>query len=1000
MDNKIRSNSFFFLFFLILFLGAYYLVNFYKQNRIEIFLENHNQHLKTFYEILDYNQAKLADAAFKEIVNDKNLIKILQEANAVQKKGKGKELYSLRKKTQKLLEEKYEILKSYGVLQYHFVFPDNRVFLRMHKTSRFGDDLWGVRKDFVYVNKNLKPLRGFAQGRTAHAFRNVYPLIDSENKHLGAVEISFSSESMQEYFTKVNKIHTHFLIKEDIFKSKTWKRDDLILKYHKSAENDNYMITMTDNLTIKGCIDENSKRIAPYKSLIKEKMEKGKQFSIYVDFEGKARVICFLPVLQNITQRPVAWIVAYKQEPLIDETIENANLVKTILFTAIIFFTLFIYFLFRQKEILNRLVINKTKEQSNLLSLFDRGDSVLFKWNNDKNWSIDYVSENVENLLGYTKEEFLNSEVDYAQCVHKDDLPRVLKEVQEGEKSIKGFFRHEPYRIITKEKQEKWILDFTVLDKDEKGRTTHFLGYIIDISSQIKNQKKLEEQQVLLETQRYKYQKLMESSSDAIFIMTPDTGELLEYSRVVKKLLGYTTDEMKGLTVLDWDRDINSIEQYRQIIDKVLFDQPIYIERVHVRKDGSTYIAGISAVKVAIGDNSYIYASVRDITSEKTKEEELKKAKEEAERANSAKSEFLANMSHEIRTPLNAILGFINLLEGESRGRKSMEYIDVIKKAGNSLIHIIEDILDFSKIERGKLDIEKIYFDPLKEFGVIVDLFKESSAQKGIKLHFNINNDIPKKIKSDPLRLKQVISNLLSNAVKFTPEKKNIYLDISLKQNKLCVKVKDEGIGIAKEKLQHIFEAFNQEDSSTTRLYGGTGLGLSISKKLIGLLGGELRVKSVPKEGSEFYFEVPVKIGSILEEKTDEGQSCTFGGKKFLLVEDNKANQIFMKVLLQKIDVGFDIANDGLEAIELFKENSYDLILMDENMPNLSGMEATQKIREIEKRKNLKYTPIVALTANALKGERERFLDGGMDEYLTKPLSKEMLIKIINKLIT
>jgi CheY-like chemotaxis protein len=215
------------------------------------------------------------------------------------------------------------------------------------------------------------------------------------------------------------------------------------------------------------------------------------------------------------------------------------------------------------------------------------------------------------------------------------------------------------------------------------------------------------------------------------------------------------------------------------------------------------------------------------------------------------------------------------------------------------------------------------------------------------------------------------------------------------------VSVKDEGKGIAKDKLKHIFEAFNQEDSSTTREFGGTGLGLSISSELVKLLGGELKVRSKINEGSEFYFSIPVTIDKEIKKDIQTNLDIDFSNIKLLLVEDNKSNQMFMNVILKKMKISFDIANDGVEAVEIFKKvhNQYDIILMDENMPNMNGIEATKQILKYEKEHNLKHTPIVALTANALKGDRERFLKAGMNEYLAKPLDKNKLKEILNKFL-
>ena len=379
----------------------------------------------------------------------------------------------------------------------------------------------------------------------------------------------------------------------------------------------------------------------------------------------------------------------------------------------------------------------------------------------------------------------------------------------------------------------------------------------------------------------------------------------------------------------------------------------------------------------------------------KQKNKEVQEAQKKAILSAKAKSEFLANMSHEIRTPLNAVLGFIDLLKEETKGRKSATYVDIIESSSKSLLKIIEDILDFSKIESGKLDIDKVDFNTKTEFEVIAHLFDAKCSQKDISLILNLDSSLPQVINTDPLRIKQVISNLLSNAVKFTPNGKKIIVDIHCKNNLLYVSVKDEGVGIAKDKQNYIFEAFAQEDSSTTRVHGGTGLGLSISSELIKLLGGELKVESEVGIGSIFYFSIPIVVGEELKIKLTNDKDIKFNNQKILLVEDNKANQLFMKVILKKMNLSFDIANDGVEAVDMCKLNKYEAILMDENMPNLDGIGATKQILEYEKQNNLSHTPIIALTANALKGDRERFLEAGMDEYLTKPVNKKRLVEVL-----
>jgi PAS domain S-box-containing protein len=488
------------------------------------------------------------------------------------------------------------------------------------------------------------------------------------------------------------------------------------------------------------------------------------------------------------------------------------------------------------------------------------------------------------------------------------------------------------------------------------------------------------------------YQKAIDES---VIVSKTDKNGIITYANEqFCKISGYETKELIGqkhsiIRHCDTPNEIY-VDMWKTITSKKIWHGVIG----NRSKNGEKYIVK-STITPILDENNDIeaYIAIReDIT-------QIEKARINSEALARAKSEFLANMSHEIRTPLNAIVGFVSLLKEEDTGRKSMKYIDIIEKSSYSLLKIIEDILDFSKIESGKLGISETDFNSREEFEIITHLFLAKCSEKNISLILDIDESVPLVIFSDSLRIKQVIANLISNAIKFSDFGKNIKVSISYNDGFLSVTVKDEGKGIAKDKLKHIFEAFNQEDTSITREFGGTGLGLSISAQLVNLLGGDLKVKSELGIGSEFYFSIPVKIGK--ETKTDniDMENIDFKGHKILLVEDNKSNQLFMTVLLRKLKLNHDIANNGIEAIEKFKQSSYDAILMDENMPKLNGTEATKEILNIEKTQNLIHTPIIALTANAIKGDRERFLKAGMDEYLTKPVEQSKLRQILAKFL-
>ena len=453
--------------------------------------------------------------------------------------------------------------------------------------------------------------------------------------------------------------------------------------------------------------------------------------------------------------------------------------------------------------------------------------------------------------------------------------------------------------------------------------------------------------------------------------------------------VGVLETEPELLSILNKAMDMVTIQEERIVINKWIFTRVEKIKKyVYL-----WYIIGVALFIIAL----FLYR--QRILNKHNKE--LKIKADEALAASKAKSEFLANMSHEIRTPLNAIVGFVDILKENETDKEKLNQLSIIDKSSRSLVSIINEILDFSKLQSGKTQVEKIDFDTFEEFEAIGGLFKAKCSEKNILLNINIAENTPKYLNSDIQKIIQVIANLISNAIKFSQNSKKIELKIyyNFDTKRLFVSVIDEGIGIPKDKQKDIFNAFSQADNSTTRKYGGTGLGLSISSSFIKLLDGMLELESIEGFGSRFHFSIPVAIGKPIEKIKSNDINHNIESKKILLVEDNKANQMFMKVILKKMKLEFDIANDGVEAVENFKNNKYDAILMDENMPNMNGIEATKNILEYEKQNNLKHTPIIALTANALSGDRERFLAAGMDEYLTKPLNKKKLAEILGKFL-
>ncbi|MEA3490675.1 MAG: response regulator [Campylobacterota bacterium] len=377
---------------------------------------------------------------------------------------------------------------------------------------------------------------------------------------------------------------------------------------------------------------------------------------------------------------------------------------------------------------------------------------------------------------------------------------------------------------------------------------------------------------------------------------------------------------------------------------------------------------------------------------------DLKAAKEQAEEASRQKSLFLANMSHEIRTPLNAITGFISLLHEKESDPEKLKYLQVVRSSSESLLQVISDILDISKIENGKLEIDPINFQPYEDLITVAELFQEKATQKGVVLEIQYSKNMPKYLYSDLYRIKQILSNLLSNAVKFTPKGSSVKCTIWYEEGCLNIMVEDRGIGISKENQKYIFESFSQAEGSTSREYGGTGLGLTICTKLTDLLGGRMTLESQEGRGSIFALTVKMPIADPIKEKPKERLEVdkVLEGH-ILIVEDIEANRMFLGIVLDNANLTYDVAINGIEAIEKFKTEKYDLILMDENMPKLGGIATTKEILSMEREIGLTHTPIIALTANALKGDKERFLKAGMDDYLSKPIDPNSLLSTFRK---
>lgn len=407
------------------------------------------------------------------------------------------------------------------------------------------------------------------------------------------------------------------------------------------------------------------------------------------------------------------------------------------------------------------------------------------------------------------------------------------------------------------------------------------------------------------------------------------------------------------------------------------------------------------ARRVVIGGIGYSLCFVLDISERKQVEEELLRARLGADAAAQAKSEFLANMSHEIRTPLNGILGLTFLLEEESIPDDLRPLMGLIRASGDVLRRVLDDVLDFSKIDSGRLELEEEPFDIRACLQWSFELFRKAAAEKNLDCRLHLDDKLPERVSGDATRLRQVTANLMSNAVKFTHHG-SIEMEAQLAEmaphngrHLIRISVRDTGIGIPEDRIDRLFQSFSQVDASTSRCYGGTGLGLAISKRLVKMMGGDIRVESRVGEGTTFEFTFSAGIAADAEFAIETTNSGNPKGLKILVAEDNKVNQMVTMRMLQKLGCRAELACDGASAVKSVQENSYDIVLMDVNMPDVDGLEAARRIRGMPAARSC--VPIVALTASATNEDRSACLAAGMNDYLSKPIEIQALRRALDR---
>lgn len=603
------------------------------------------------------------------------------------------------------------------------------------------------------------------------------------------------------------------------------------------------------------------------------------------------------------------------------------------------------------------------------------------------------------------------------ELIHMGDRENVKKIIAESTKTKKTFSFY--YRIVLPSKTIKTLHARGEVVLNDKGEPVKIIGTDQDVTERIYEEEL--EKLALAATQSYNS-----------VIIADKNGKIEWVNEGFTKLTGYELHEVLNthgeLLRQGYPTGLSEKESFHESVMKEKF--PVTYESKNFTKDGKEYwvITTLTPVIGKSGEVERIIAIDSDITHRKQMEEdllkankiaehslmkgnkalnELIKAKKDLETSMKVKEQFLANMSHEIRTPMNAIVGFTNLLLKTDMGAEQKQYVDAIKTSGENLLIIINDILDFSKMQSGKFSFEAIELSLSQIISTLTDLMLPKSVEKNIKLSTKIDKRVPNKLIGDPTRLSQILLNLVGNAIKFT-EKGEVRIEANFLSEtnstiELEFSVIDTGIGISEDKLSTIFMGFTQASNETTRKYGGTGLGLTIVKQLVELQGGSISVKSEIGGGSAFSFSLQFKKASqSTVEKTglskSDSKTISVEGLNILLVEDNLLNQVLAKKVLNDWKWNVEIAENGLVAVEKVKQTDFDVILMDIQLPEMDGYEATRSIRKMDNALK-SNVPIIAMTAHAMSGEAEKCMQAGMNEYISKPFDAKILYhKIISVL--
>ncbi|SFB78202.1 PAS domain S-box-containing protein [Marinospirillum celere] len=621
-------------------------------------------------------------------------------------------------------------------------------------------------------------------------------------------------------------------------------------------------------------------------------------------------------------------------------------------------------------------------------TLIDNIPGVTFRCRIDEHWSAIFISESIEELTGWQQEDFLKGRIHLVNLIHPDDMELVNQTIDDALAKRRSYTLE--YRLKHKQGHYHWVSESATGVRDEADQLQWIDGVLLDITDAKKR--------------NAEFSALLRAVDDATGVCELDAcGRIRRANANYTQILGYQPGELNGTNYHELgSTEPAQIEAMQELWDAVRAGELVQSECARVGKDGQTRWVRISLCPVPspMDEELRVIELCSDLTQRRQMEIELVDAKERAEEAAAAKSSFLANMSHEIRTPMNSILGFTDLVLDTSLSKQQREHLNSVRSSAGSLLSLLNSILDTAKLDSGVTELENRDFSLLDICKQLQTSFGLMVSKKGLTLHLDYSEQLSAFFKGDTLRIRQILTNLLSNAVKFT-EQGEIHLHARPHERGkgVLIEVRDTGIGIPPDRLDKIFDPFAQADASMTRRFGGTGLGTTISKQLAELMGGKLEVSSEVGVGSCFRLYLPLTLGQPTDIEQTSEQEPELPSLSLLIADDVPQNLQLIQTLLEKRGHQVTTAENGRQALELCQQQPFDLVLMDVQMPEMDGHQATQALRAWEKAQHREPLPVIALTASVMEEDRRLAIDAGMNGFASKPLIIHQLLNEVARVL-